>query len=399
MSAVSVLLERYSQALLPVFGTPQGVLVRGEGARVWDADGREYLDLLAGIAVNVLGHAHPALVAAVSEQAAALVHVSNFFTTVPQVELAEELLAAMQAPAGSAVFFTNSGTESLEAAIKLSRRTGRTRIVVAEGAFHGRSTGALALTWKAAYREPFEPLIGDIVRVPYNDALALTRAVDDTVAAVILEPIQGEAGVVPADAEYLRVARDVTSARGALLILDEVQTGVGRTGTWLAHHPSGVIPDAVTLAKGLAGGVPIGALVTYGEAVSALLTAGQHGSTFGGNPLACAAGLAVVRTLAADGLVPRAAELGARLTRDIEGLGHPAVAGVHGRGLLLGIELTEPIAAVVARQALAAGFIVNAATDRRLRLAPPLVVEQVDLDRFVAALPELLDRASSSPAS
>jgi acetylornithine aminotransferase len=390
MSAVDDLLQRYGDALLPVFGTPMSVLSRGAGAHVWDVDGREYVDLLAGIAVNVLGHAHPALVQAVTDQVATVAHVSNFFTTMPQIELAEELLRACRAPGGSAVFFTNSGTEAIEAAVKLSRRTGRTRIVAAEGAFHGRSTGALALTWKPAYREPFQPLIPEVVHVPFNDVAALTAVVDDSVAAVVLEPIQGEAGVIPASDAYLRAARDLTSAHGALLILDEVQTGVGRTGTWLAHHSCGIEPDAVTLAKGLAGGIPIGALVTYGAPVTGLLTAGQHGSTFGGNPLACAAGVAVLRTLAAEGLVDRAARVGERLAAAIRALGHPLVVAVHGRGLLVGIELAQPVAAAVAKAAFEAGFIVNAATPERLRLAPPLVVDEVDLDRFVAVLPVLL---------
>jgi acetylornithine/N-succinyldiaminopimelate aminotransferase len=393
MSASQHLLDRYGAALLPVFGRPLTALVRGSGARVWDADGREYVDLLAGIAVNVLGHAHPALVEAVSAQVAGLAHVSNFFTTAQQVELAEEVLLACQAPAGSAVFFTNSGTEALEAAIKLSRRTGRTRIVAAENAFHGRSTGALALTWKPAYREPFEPLLPQVIHVPYDDIAALGSVVDDTVAAVMLEPIQGEAGVVPASAAYLRAARELTSEHGALLVLDEVQTGVGRTGTWLAHHECGITPDAVTLAKGLAGGVPIGALVTYGPAVSGLLAAGQHGSTFGGNPLACAAGLAVLRTIASDGLVERAARLGRDLARDILAVGDPRIVAVRGRGLLLGVELAAPVAPAFARAAFDAGFIVNAATPSRIRLAPPLVVRTDDLESFVGMLPALLDSA------
>ncbi len=399
MSASEDLLDRYAGALLPVFGRPMTALVRGSGARVWDADGREYVDLLAGIAVNVLGHAHPALVEAVSTQMASLAHVSNFFTTPQQVELAEELLLACRAPSGSAVFFTNSGTEALEAAIKLSRRTGRTRIVAAENAFHGRSTGALALTWKPAYREPFEPLLPQVVHVPYDDVAALTAAVDESVAAVVLEPIQGEAGVVPASPEYLRAARELTTRHGALLVLDEVQTGVGRTGRWLAHHDSGITPDAVTLAKGLAGGVPIGALVTYGPAVSGLLAAGQHGSTFGGNPLACAAGLAVVRTLAADALVEQAGRLGTSLSRDLLAAGDPRVVAVHGRGLLLGVELADPVAPAVARAAHDVGFIVNAATPTRIRLAPPLVVDAGDLRSFAAALPGVLDAAYAAEAS
>lgn len=253
------LLRRYQQALLPVFGTPQIVLSHGSGCYVVDVDGNRYLDLLAGIAVNTLGHAHPAIVAAVTEQVGKLVHISNFFTSPPQVELAEELLRICRAPEGSAVFLANSGTEANEAAIKLTRRTGRRRLIAAENAFHGRTTGALAITWKPAYREPFEPLLPEVSHVPFGDGAALAAAVEEAggdLAAVILEPIQGEAGVVVADPDYLRLARELTTRAGALLVLDEIQSGMGRTGSWLAHHPAGIVPDAVTLAKGLAAGVP-----------------------------------------------------------------------------------------------------------------------------------------------
>ena len=290
-------LQRYAGSLLGVFGAPSIVIERGEGSYVWDVEGRRYLDLVSGIAVNALGHGHPELVAAVSKQAGELVHVSNFFTTPAQVRAAERILEVAQASAGSAVFFTNSGTESIEAAIKLSRRTGRSRIVALEGAFHGRSTGALALTHKAAYREPFEPLIPDVVHIPAGDLDALREHVDEQTAMLVLEPVQGEAGVHPLSAEYLRAARTRTTEVGALLVVDEIQTGIGRTGAWFAHQRSGIVPDAMTLAKGLGGGVPIGALVTFGPEVTALLTAGQHGSTFGGNPLACASALAVLDTI------------------------------------------------------------------------------------------------------
>ncbi len=392
----SALLERYDRALLGVFGTPRAVLTHGEGCYVWDADGARYLDLLAGIAVNVLGHAHPAVVAAVSAQAARLVHVSNFFTTTPQVELAERLLEVAGAPSGSAVFFANSGTEAVEAAVKLSRRTGRTRIVAAEGGFHGRTTGALALTHKPAYREPFEPLLPDVTHVPYGDEAALRAAVTGDVAAVVLEPIQGEAGVIEADPAYLRLARELTTAHGALLVLDEVQTGIGRTGSWFAFQQAGVVPDAMTLAKGLGGGVPIGALVTFGPDVSGLLTAGQHGTTFGGNPLACAAGLAVLDTVEKEGLLSRATELGERLAGGVLATGHPLVAGVRGRGLHRAIVLTADVSAAVADRAHRAGFIVNAVQPDALRLTPPLVLTDAQVDDFVAALPALLDGPEAS---
>lgn len=387
-------LGRYAASLIPLFGVPQTVLSHGQGCYVEDVDGKRYLDLLAGIAVNTLGHGHPALVDAVTRQTAQLVHVSNFFTTGPQVELAEALLRVAGAPAGSGVFFANSGTEAIEAAVKLSRRTGRGTVIAAEGAFHGRSTGALALTWKAAYREPFEPLIGRVVHVPFNDEDALREAVaavGEDLAAVLLEPIQGEGGVIPSTPAYLALARELTTAAGALLILDEIQCGMGRTGRWFAYQARGVVPDAITLAKGLAGGVPIGALVTFGPTATGLLTAGQHGSTFGGNPLACAAGLAVVATIEADGLLEHAREMGEHLVHGILALRHPMVAGVRGEGLLRAVVLAEPVAAQVMALSREAGFIVNAVAPDALRLAPPLVIEAHELDTFVAALPGLLD--------
>ncbi len=390
-------LGRYAASLIPLFGVPQTVLSHGQGCYVVDVDGKRYLDLLAGIAVNTLGHGHPALVDAVTRQAAQLVHVSNFFTTAPQVELAEALLRVAGAPAGSGVFFANSGTEAIEAAVKPSRRPGRGTVIAAEGAFHGRSTGALALTWKAAYREPFEPLIGRVVHVPFNDEAALREAVaavGEDLAAVLLEPVQGEGGVIPSTPAYLALARELTTAAGALLILDEIQCGMGRTGSWFAYQARGVVPDAITLAKGLAGGVPIGALVTFGPAVTGLLTAGQHGSTFGGNPLACAAGLAVVATIEADGLLEHAHEMGEHLADGILALRHPMVAGVRGEGLLRAVVLAEPVAAQVMALAREAGFIVNAVAPDALRLAPPLVIEANELDTFVAALPGLLDAAA-----
>jgi len=374
-----------------VFGRPKVALTRGEGCYVWDADGKRYLDLLAGIAVNALGHGHPALVDAVSRQAASLIHVSNFFASPPQIGLAERLLDVAGAPDGSTVFFANSGTEAIEAAIKLSRRTGRSSLVAAEGSFHGRSTGALALTHKRAYREPFAPLIPSVTHVPLNDEGALRAAMTADVAALFLEPIQGEAGVVTADPAYLQLARELTTVTGTLLILDEVQTGVGRTGTWFAFQQAGIVPDAITVAKGLAGGVPIGALVTFGPAVSGLLTAGQHGSTFGGNPLAAAAGLAVLDTIEKDGLLAHATSVGNHLADSVAALGHPLIAGVRGEGLLRAIELSADVSAVVADRALTAGFIINAPTPDVLRIVPPLVITIAQIDTFVAALPTLLD--------
>ncbi len=386
------LLARYAASMVQVFGTPQLVLASGHGCWVTDVDGNRYLDLLSGIAVNALGHAHPALVQAVAKQAESAIHVSNFFTSEPAILLAERLLSLAAAPEGSGVFFANSGTEAIEAAIKLSRRTGRSRIVAMEGSFHGRSTGALALTHKAAYREPFEPLIPEVVFVPPDNEEALRSAVDDRTAAVFIEPIQGEAGVREVSPEFLRAARAATTEHGALLVLDEIQTGIGRTGAWFAHQGSGVLPDAMTLAKGLGGGVPIGALLTFGPAVTHLLTAGQHGTTFGGNPLASAAGLAVLDTIEREGLLANARHVGG-LLEDPAVLAIDGVLATRGRGLLRAIELggiPAPAAMAAARDA---GFIVNAVTPTALRLAPPLILTPSELGGFIDALPLILSTA------
>ncbi len=392
--------DRYPAALMNTFGPPKLALVRGEGAHVWDEDGTEYVDLLGGIAVNALGHAHPALVHAVTEQLRTLGHVSNFFTTGPQVDLAETLLALVGAAGQTSdqtsgrVFLTNSGTEANEAALKATRRTGRTHLVAAEGAFHGRTMGALALTAKAAYREPFEPLPGQVTFVPYGDVEALAAAVTDETAAVVLEPIQGEAGVVVPPRDYLAHARDITAARGALLWLDEIQTGIGRTGTWFAHQNTDVCdplpapPDLISVAKGLAGGFPIGACLALGEAAD-LLQPGNHGTTFGGNPVACAAALAVIATIEGEGLLARATELGRRIREGVAA--DPRVVEVTGSGLLIGIVLPDGGAIRVAEAALADGFIVNPATESRVRLAPPLVLSDADADAFVKAFPTWLD--------
>ncbi|XAS75524.1 acetylornithine transaminase [Dermatophilaceae bacterium Sec6.4] len=395
MSAQQDLLTRYEASMLNVFGTPPLVLTHGDGCYVWDADGHRYLDLVGGIAVNVLGHGHPALVAAVSKQAAEAIHISNLFASPVQIELAEALLTVAQAPQGSRVFFGNSGAEAIEAAIKLARRTGRTGIVAAEGAFHGRTTGALALTHKEAYRSPFEPLMPGVTHVPYGDVDALAARVDHTTGAVVLESVQGEAGVIVPDAGYLQAAREITTAAGALLILDEIQSGMGRTGAWFAYQHSGVVPDAITVAKGLGGGVPIGALVTYGERVSQLLQPGQHGSTFGGNPLAAAAGLAVLATIQEQGLLRHAELVGAHLTQRLTDHPPAGVSGVRGLGLMAAITLQHPIAPAVAGAARAAGFIVNPVAPNALRLVPPLILTVGQLDTFLDALPQLMSEATS----
>ena len=387
--------SRYAGALMNTFGVPRLTLVRGAGAHVWDEDGTEYVDLLGGIAVNALGHAHPVLVAAITEQLQTLGHVSNFFTSPQQVELAEKLLALVGVPTGSAnagrVFFTNSGTEANEAAFKITRRTGRTRIVAATESFHGRTMGALALTSKVAYREPFEPLPGDVTFVPYGDVEALAAAVTDETAAVILEPLQGEAGVLVPGQGYLAAARAITREHGALLWLDEIQTGMGRTGKWFAAATDPEIaPDLVTLAKGLAGGFPIGACLALGDAAD-LLEPGNHGTTFGGNPVACAAALAVIGVIESEGLLERTTVLGQKLRDGLAA--DPRVVEVRGEGLLIGLTLVAECSAEVAAAAQAAGFIINNATPERIRLAPPLVLTDQDAAAFLAAWPGILDVA------
>ncbi|KRF14064.1 acetylornithine aminotransferase [Nocardioides sp. Soil797] len=386
--------ERYAASLMNTFGPPKLVLTRGEGAHVWDENGKEYVDLLGGIAVNALGHGHPALVEAVSDQLSTLGHVSNFFASQPQIELAEKLLALVGEP--GKVFFSNSGTEANEAAFKLTRRTGRTHVVVAENSFHGRTMGALALTSKEAYRAPFEPLPGNVTFVPYGDSEALAAAVTDETAAVLLEPLQGEAGVnVPPDG-YLARAREITSEHGALLWLDEIQTGIARTGAWFAHTESGVTPDVITLAKGLGGGIPIGATIALGAAGD-LLEPGNHGTTFGGNPVATAAALAVLHVIEQDDLLARASSLGNRLRDGMAA--DPRVTDVRGRGLLIGLDLSADASAEVTAAALEQGFIINNPTPNRIRLAPPLVLGDADVEAFLAAWPAILDRAGVEPPS
>ena len=393
MTSSDDLQKRYAASLMNTFGPPKLVLAKGEGPYVWDAEGTRYLDLLGGIAVNALGHAHPALVDAVSTQLRTLGHVSNFFATEPQVTLAERLLGLLGVPEGGGkVFFTNSGAEANEAAFKLSRRTGRTHLVAMEGSFHGRTTGALALTSKAAYREPFEPLPGDVTFVPYGDADALAAAVTDETAAVVIEPVQGEAGVVFPPDGFLVKAREIATEHGALLWLDEVQSGMGRVGAWFAHASSGIAADVVTLAKGLAGGIPIGAMVALGES-GTLLGPGNHGTTFGGNPVAAAAALAVIDTIENDGLLDNATKVG-ELIRD--GVVDPRVTEVRGRGLFIGLDLDADLSAGVVDRAMAHGVILNACTPNRIRIVPPLVLTPDQAQEFLDVWPTILDEASAA---
>lgn len=387
---MSTLVERWGAAMMDTYGTPPLALVAGSGAVVVDEAGREYVDLLGGIAVNALGHAHPAVVAAVSRQVATLGHVSNLFVAEPPVALAELLLALAGRP--GRVFLANSGAEANEAAFKLSRLTGRRHVVATEGGFHGRTMGALALTGQPAKADPFRPLPGDVTHVPYGDVAALAEAVTDATAMVILEPIQGENGVVVPPPGYLAEARRITAAHGALLVLDEVQTGVGRTGHWFAHQAEGVEPDIVTLAKGLGGGLPVGACLAFGRAAD-LLAPGSHGTTFGGNPVSCAAALAVISTIASEGLLDHVKRIGERLRRGVEALGLPLVREVRGAGLLLGIVLDQPVSGAAAAALREAGFLVNPVQPDVLRLAPPLILTMAQADAFLAALPAALGAA------
>jgi acetylornithine aminotransferase len=389
VTANEELTQRWPGALMNNYGTPRLPRVRGEGARLWDADGKEYVDFVGGIAVNALGHAHPAIVEAVSRQIASLGHVSNLFVAEPPVALAERLLQLFGRD--GKVFFCNSGAEANEGAFKIGRLTGRTHMVATQGGFHGRTMGALALTGQPGKQEPCLPLPGEVTHVPDGDAQALAAAVTEETALVVIEPIQGENGVVVPPAGYLKAARAITAATGALLVLDEVQTGIGRTGHWFEYQAhEGVLPDVVTLAKGLGGGLPLGATVAFGRAAE-LLGPGQHGTTFGGNPIACAAGLAVLHTIATEGLLENVKRQSGKLRDGIESLDHPLIGQVRGSGLLLGIVLTEPLAQQAQQAAEDAGFLVNAPAPNVVRLMPPLNLGDEDADAFVRALPGILD--------
>ncbi len=409
MSATDVLQKRFEAALMPNYGLPQIALTRGEGCRVWDADGREYLDLFAGIAVSSLGHAHPALTAAVTRQVRALAHTSNLFMHEPGIALAERtlvLLGTGAGPADARVFFANSGAEANEAAIKLVRRYRGQRdqarqrpvMVAAENGFHGRTMGALALTGKASIREPFGPFGIDVRFVPYGDADALRAAAGPDCAAMFVEPCQGEAGVIPPPPGYLRAAREACDASGALLVIDEIQSGIGRTGHWFAHQAEGVTPDVLTLAKGLGGGLPIGACVGFGE-FGAVLGKGDHGSTFGANPVSCAAALAVLEVIETGGLLGAATAVGQQLSDGIAAVSHPLLAGVRGQGLWLAAVLTENAATDVEAAARRAGFLVNAVQPDVIRLAPPLIITAAEASAFLSALPAILDDAAATKAA
>ncbi len=394
MSATELLQDRYGASMMLTYGMPPVALARGQGCTVWDVDGNSYLDLIGGIAVNALGHAHPAIVEAVTRQVGTLAHVSNLFLHERQVELAERLIGLLGTD--GRVFLANSGAEANEAALKLVRKAqgpDRPVIVAAEHGFHGRTMGALGLTGKASIREPFGPFGVQVVFVPYGDAAALQAAIGPKTAAVFLEPTLGEGGVVPAPAGYLKAAREACDKAGALLVLDEIQSGIGRTGEWFAHQKEGVQPDVLTLAKGLGGGLPIGACIGFGRCGSTL-SKGDHGSTFGGNPVACAAALAVLDTIDKENLLAHVKSVGEHLATGIEAIGHPLIAGVRGSGLWLALALSGTAGTAVAATAQRHGFLVNAVQPDAVRLAPPLILSAAEADSFIAALPGILDAAS-----
>jgi acetylornithine aminotransferase len=381
------MIHRWSNSVQNNYGSPSIALVKGKGIVVTDADGKQYLDFLGGIATNILGHAHPAIVKAVSKQVSVLNHVSNFYVHPNAVELAEKL-ASMTGDKSAKVFFCQSGAEANEAALKLSRRTGKVRVVAAQGAFHGRTMGALSLTGQPAKREPFLPLIKGVKHVPYGDIEAMRKAVTKKTAMVIIEPIMGEAGVIVPPADYLQELRALCDAKGALLVIDAVQTGLGRTGDWFGYEYSGITPDVITLAKGLGGGLPLGAMIALGKAAD-LFQPGDHGSTFGGNPVTTSAGLAAIKFIESQKLLKKVEKQGAYLLQELALI--PGVAEVRGAGLLLGIELENLKSSDIASALQKAGVLVNAANPTTIRLAPALIVTDAQIKKFIAIFKKVMN--------
>jgi acetylornithine aminotransferase len=380
------MINRWSNSVQNNYGSPSIALVKGKGLVVTDADGKQYLDFLGGIATNILGHAHPAIVKAVSKQVSILSHVSNFYVHPNAVELAEKL-ASMTGDKSAKVFFCQSGAEANEAALKLSRRTGKVRVVAAQGAFHGRTMGALSLTGQPSKREPFLPLVKGVKHVPYGGIEAMRKAVNKKTAMVIIEPIMGEAGVIVPPADYLQELRALCDAKGALLVIDAVQTGMGRTGDWFGYEYSGITPDVITLAKGLGGGLPLGAMIALGKAAD-LFQPGDHGSTFGGNPVTTAAGLAAIKFIESQKLLKKVEKQGAYLMQELALI--PGVSEVRGAGLLLGIELENLKASDVAGALQKSGVLVNAANPTTIRLAPALIVTDVQIKKFISIFKKVM---------
>ena len=381
-----IMINRWTRSVQNNYGSPTIALVKGKGIVVTDADGKQYLDFLGGIATSILGHAHPAIVKAVSKQVSILSHVSNFYVHPNAVELAEKL-ASMTGDKSAKVFFCQSGAEANEAALKLSRRTGKVRIVAAQGAFHGRTMGALSLTGQPSKREPFLPLVKGVKHVPYGDIEAMRKAVSKKTAMVIIEPIMGEAGVIVPPTDYLQELRALCDAKGALLVIDAVQTGMGRTGDWFGYEYSGITPDVITLAKGLGGGLPLGAMIALGKA-SVLFQPGDHGSTFGGNPITTAAGLAAIKFLESQKLLKKVEKQGAYLMQELALI--PGVAEVRGAGLLLGIELENLKSSDVVAALQKEGVLANAANPTTIRLAPALIVTDAQIKKFITIFKKVM---------
>ena len=379
--------ERWHGVMQNNYGVPPITLVKGKGVEVWDEDGEKYLDFLGGIATNVLGQAHPAIVKAVSKQIEELAHVSNLYIHTPGVELAEKLQDLTNDPTAR-VFFCNSGAEANEAAIKISRLTGRTQIISTIGAFHGRTAGSLSITGQESKRTLFEPLLPKVKFVPYGDLWAIRKAISRKTAVVILEPIQGENGVVVPPAGYLQEVRSLCNKYGALLAIDAVQTGMGRTGEWFGYESEGIRPDIITLAKGLGGGLPLGAMITLGDKVPAFKP-GEHGSTFGGNPISCAAAKAVIDFIVKRDILEKVAIDGEFLKMQLAQI--PGVEQVRGRGLLIGIVLQSPVASQVAAKAMSKGLLINAPGKNVIRIAPALIVSKKEINQFIQLFSESLD--------
>jgi len=371
--------KRWSKSVQNNYGVPEITLIKGKGLVVQDVDGKTYLDFLGGIATNILGHAHPSIVAAVSKQVRTLNHVSNFYSHPNAVLLAEKLVSLTKAKKAK-VFFCQSGAEANEAAIKLSRKSGRSHIVAAQGSFHGRTMGALSLTGQPSKREPFLPLLKNVKHVPFGDIEAMRRSISKRTAMVIIEPILGEAGVIVPPIDYLQDLRELCDKNGALLVIDAVQTGMGRTGDWFGYEYSGITPDVITLAKGLGGGLPLGAMIAIGDSAD-LFKPGEHGSTFGGNPITTAAGLAVIKTIEKQNLLKKVRKQGQRLIQELALI--PGVSQVRGSGLLIGIELEEDNANEIARKLAEAGVLVNAANSSTIRIAPALIVSDSQVNKFI----------------
>ena len=383
------MLDRWNSVVQNNYGTPSIALTKGKGIVVTDADGKVYLDFLGGIATSILGHAHPAIVKAVTKQVSTLGHISNFYAHPNAITLAEKLVA-MTGEKNAKVFFCQSGAEANEAAFKLSRRTGKVRVVAAQGAFHGRTMGALSLTGQPSKREPFLPLIKGVKHVPYGDIEAMRKAISKKTAMVIIEPIMGEAGVVVPPADYLQQLRAICDDKGALLVIDAVQTGMGRTGDWFGYEYSGITPDVITLAKGLGGGLPLGAMIALGKAAD-LFQPGDHGSTFGGNPVTTAAGLAAIDVIESKKLLNKVKQQGDYLIQEIALI--PGVKEVRGAGLLIGIELETLKASDIATAMRDAGVLVNAANATTIRIAPALIVTDVQIKKFISIFRKVISDA------